>query len=446
VIPIPFALALILAQVPGAGTPGAAVPGLVTADQSRLVSARLSNTVPELGERFDLTIIARVPPGHTVSFPDSLSTEKGVESIAPPVWSAVRVPGDSSEITIVYPFRGMTWGRREMPVIELLTRPRNAEGRSPAEGGGPPLVEPWASGMEIDPSFGSSAASAGSDPGVVSRLRLPPAWVEIPQVLPQTRPEGGFRPAPAADIVGSNWSPARIALTALFAAAGLWIVFLLAMVIWRRVAIPLTRAARLRALRQLRARRPPGVPPRQRALSELDELLGLSLDGGGSDLGEMYDRGTRAAREYLGRVRGPERLARTYRELIVDLRNGDLREGVRGDFTAAGPGDAPAPEAPGGHLAGRPASAPALEDVLARAERIRFGEAKANAAETRRDLATLREWVMNYPERESDPVEPPAGSSTAPSTAPSPVRSGRESDGVAAGAAVPDDSGRTHFP
>jgi hypothetical protein len=222
-------------------------------------------------------------------------------------------------------------------------------------------------------------------------------WVEIPQVLPQTRPEGGFRPMPAADIVGSEWGAARIGLIVLFIAAGGWIASSLATVLRRRLLIPLARAARLRALRRLRSGRPPGIPPRERALAELDELLNLD-PGSEAGLEQMYDRGLRSAREYLRRVRGPEALARTYREMIVDLRSGGARAKTRRR------------EEP--HL-------PIIDGVLGRAERIRFGGAKADAVETRSDLASLREWVMNYPESEPDPELSPA---TPIGSAPDPFR------------------------
>jgi hypothetical protein len=352
---------LVVASIAASSLPAPTtqVPDSSIAGHARLISATLSTGTPRLGERFELTVIARIPPDHTVRFPDSLRTGTGVESISAPVWSTADVQGDSIEITIVYPLRGMAWGRIAVPETELIVE------RAAGSVTGGELVTPWT----------SETPAAGT----FSRRPITPAWVEVPQVLPPAGPNGGFRPMPAFDVVGSEWGPARIGLVSLLGVVCAWISFLVFGVIYRRVVTPLARAARLRRLLRARAMRGDGIPPRVRALAELDELLASDLDRA-PRLSEYYARGTRSARGYLGSIRGPTALARTYRELIADLFGGRDR-GVGGGASEV----------------------PPLEVVLRRAESVRFGGEAASAGETREDLLALRDWVSRYPPEDVTP-------------------------------------------
>jgi hypothetical protein len=282
--------------------------------------------------------------------------------------------GDSTEIVIVYPLRGMAWGRIAVPETELIVE-RAAESVG-AEG----LVVPWTSESPV--------------PGDFVRRPITPAWVEIPQVLPPAGPNGGFQPRPALDVVGSDWGPARIGLVSLLGIAGTGIAALLLGAMYRRVMTPLARGARLRALRRARGRRAAGIPPRDRALAELDELLAADFERA-PRLAEYYARGTRSARGYLASVQGPRALARTYRELIFDL-FGARVDGVDIVKGGGGAGDEGA-----GH--GRARGVLRLAIVLRRAEGVRFGGAPASAGETRDDLLALRDWVATFPPEDGAP-------------------------------------------
>lgn len=344
----------------GASPPG---PGETTAGDPRVLSVMLSDQTPLIGERFDLTVVARIPPNHNVRFPDSLFTRTAIESIAVPFWTVAAGPGDSTDVTIVYPLRSLAWGRLAVPETELLVERMRAGPSVPDA----PVVTAWAAG-------------ANAIPGLFTRHAVTPAWVEVPQVLPPANPLAGFRPEPALDVVGSEWGPARIGLAGVAAVAAGWATLLIVAFVRKRVAVPLARAARLRALRQARARRGPGVHPRDRALAEIDDLLRLDFDDP-EGLAEYHVRGTRSARGYLGRVDGSNALARTYRELIAELA---AREGAGAGAadTRTGLGAVPVPS---------------IDRILRRAEDLRYGEARVTPAEVREDLVALREWVTRYP-------------------------------------------------
>src|SRR3989304_4089812 len=101
-----------------------------------LMGARLSTTMARLGEPFELSIVARIPPGHILYFPDTLDPRNGIESVGAARWVAEPIAGDSVEMTIVYALRSFAGGALALPEPQLvLHRPAGGAGQIGADGG-----------------------------------------------------------------------------------------------------------------------------------------------------------------------------------------------------------------------------------------------------------------------------------------------------------------------
>lgn len=345
---------LLRLAVPQDPSPADTLPGHVV-----LMGATLSTRDVRLGELFELAIVARIPPGHSVYFPDTLETRNGIESAAAARWTAEPIGGDSAELTIVYALRSFVGGALALPEPQIvLHRPTGGRAlTAEAAGGVAPTAEPAvaAAGVRI----GRWADVATLEPGRFTRRTILPASVRVVPVLPLERPRGGFSPRPAADVMGGDWSPPVLGLLGFVALIVLGTTGLAAQ--WT--------AARIRPW--LTARRaevgPPAQSPRDRALAELDAILAEGLHRSGR-LDELYTRGSHAVRRYLDVVEVGCSPALTDRELIAHLIN------------AAG----------ASRIAG-------LGSVLLRAEVVRFGMHRPDPGEAEADVTRLREWVQWYP-------------------------------------------------
>ena len=164
--------------------------------------AQLSADTVELGTTFELRVSVDIPPGSTVYFPDTLPTTSALESHGAARWSA-DARGDGAHLTVTYPLMAFAVGTVPVPGLEiLLARRVDAPDESLMPGGS--SVGTWA----------RAPSGRGTE---LTRLRIPPhtAWVRPVLTVEATR-EGGLRPKPASDVVGSSWSPPALALLALF--------------------------------------------------------------------------------------------------------------------------------------------------------------------------------------------------------------------------------------
>ncbi|MBI4521569.1 MAG: hypothetical protein HY701_12085 [Gemmatimonadetes bacterium] len=358
----PLLLSLAVPQDP---SPADTLPGHVV-----LTGATLSTRDVQLGEPFELAIVARIPPGHIVYFPDTLETRNGIESAAAARWTAEPIGGDSAELTIVYALRSFVGGALALPEPQIvLHRPLGGRGlTAEAAGGVAPRAEPAVEAASVQ--VGRWADVATLEPGRFTRRMIVPASVRVGPVLPLERPREGFSPRPAADVVGGDWSPPVLGLLGFVALIVLGTTGLAAQ--WT--------AARIRPW--LTARRPEVAPrpqsPRDRALADLDAILAEGLQRSGR-LDELYTRGAHAVRRYLAVVEAGCTPALTDRELIAHLL------GVAGASRIA-----------------------ALGGVLLRAEVVRFGVHRPDPREAEADVTRLRDWVREYPVR--DYAQPPGGS------------------------------------
>ena len=324
-------LSLLSAQEPQATRPG----------NVNLLGATLSSRVVELGEPFELSIVARVPAGHIVYFPDSVESRGGIESAGPVRWEVRAVEGNSSELTVVYPLRSFAWGDQTLPSTEILLQRAGTVVGSDSVGGSAVQVGRWAD-------------VAAAEPESFTRRPITPRAIQVAAVLPIARPEEGFQPRPPADVLGRSWGSAVLVLLG-FAAT----VLLGAVTMGLRWAIPRILAAlRRRAARQ----RPRSA--RSRAVEELDALLAQGLHTAGR-MDEFYSRSTHTARHYVEALDANCGPALTYRELVSHLA-----------------------EAPGVRSFSR---------VLSRAEVVRFGTHVPEPDNAVEDLDALRRWVLEYP-------------------------------------------------
>ena len=297
---IALATAAVAATLPP--RPQEARPGNV-----RLVTARLSGSEARLGEPVQVTVIAVVPPGHTLYFPDSLASggAAGWESAAPVRWSAAPAPGDSVEVTLAWSVRSFLEGGRQVPELALLLRRGNPG-------------EPALPGARVD--VGRWAEVAALDPATLSRRPVLPGRVRVQPVLPVARPPEGFTPRPPLDALGGDWSRWVVA-TALGAAL---------LVLSAGAGVARRTVARLegwlgRWLAAGRARRhppPPPPSPLERVLAELDDALRAGLHRQGRPEA-FYTRIVHALRRYLAAVEPGYRPALTDRELVRRLARGE---------------------------------------------------------------------------------------------------------------------------
>ncbi|OGU17826.1 MAG: hypothetical protein A3K13_10305 [Gemmatimonadetes bacterium RIFCSPLOWO2_12_FULL_68_9] len=311
------------------------------------MGARLSTTMARLGEPFELSIVARIPPGHILYFPDTLDPRNGIESVGAARWVAEPIAGDSVEMTIVYALRSFAGGSLALPEPQLvLHRPAGGAVPAPGPGGDGGRVGRWADASALEP-------------GQFTRRMILPGNVRVAPVLPGGQPQEGFHPRPAADVLGHDWSQPVLGLLG-FAT----------LLVLGTTGLAVRRTAdRIRPW--LSARRaaplPPAQSPRSRALAELEAILALGLHRSGRT-DEFYTRTVHAARRYVESVHvgcGP---AFTDREIIGHL------------VAAAGAG-----------------SVATFGSVVRRAEVVRFGVRRPGAGEAEADLALLRDWIGQYP-------------------------------------------------
>ena len=328
----------LLLSLPPAQEPQATRPGNVN-----LLSATLSSRVVELGEPFELSIIARVPSGHIVYFPDSVESRGGIESAGPVRWEVRAVEGDSSELTVVYPLRSFTWGDQALPSTEILLQRTGSIGGSDSRGGSVVRVGRWAD-------------VAAAEPESFTRRPIVPRPTQVAAVLPIARPEEGFQPRPPADVLGRSWGGAVLVFLGFVA-----VLLLGAVMMGLRWAIP-----RILAMLRRRAARQRPRSARSLAVEELDALLAQGLHTAGR-MDEFYSRSTHTARHYVEALDVSCGPALTYRELVSHLA-----------------------EAPGVR---------SFSHVLRRAEVVRFGTHLPEPEDAVEDLGALRRWVLEYPSR-----------------------------------------------
>lgn len=202
---------------------------------------------------------------------------------------------------------------------------------------------------------------AGGEPDLI---RFPRHPVYVAPTLTPERLRGGVAPAPPDDVAGPNrhWPSTGAALFFSAALVGLIVsAGLKSLGAPRRAAVSESQTPATLAEARLAA------------IAELDRLLGA--EGRGADVRELYRRASGAVRRYVERFDpawGPDL---TVTELLGRLDGRAHRRGPPGDASSE-----------------RPILEPLRRELL-RAEVVKFGRARPDAAEAQRHLLALRAWV-----------------------------------------------------
>jgi hypothetical protein len=340
-VPGSFVLLLSLLWAQDGPSGPSARPGNVS-----LIGARLSETTVQLGEVFQLTITAHVPPGHTVYFPDTLEIRNNVESAGRARATLRGIDADSMELVVVYPLRAFAIGSLTLPQADIFLQ--RAEDAEAGRGGAPVRI-------------GRMEELSLAAPGSYTRRPIVPGSVEVEPVLPLARPEDGFQPRPPADVLGRDWGTPVYVLTGLGAT-----VLTLALTLAGVWMLPKVRG---RAPRAAAEPVPAGEPltPQERALRELDAIRARGLHRAGR-MDEFYSLATVVARRYVERLHPSLGPWLTDRELIERLTATNGASGVH-----------------------------AFRSVLRHSEVVRFGLHLPSPGEAEGDLDELRRWVAGYP-------------------------------------------------
>lgn len=321
---LPLIVLLLAAAARGSGAQQA-VPGGSGSAADRTgtfdVSAALAPDTATVGDMVRAAVRVRVPAGARVEFPDSLPLEGDLESAGRRSLES-RESGDGRVVTAVYPLRSWRPGVDTLPAVPF---------RMVFEGG-------------------AAREGAAALPPLVVRSVLPPDTA-------------GLEARPPKDVLGPNrawWTWLIVALLVLLAAAAL---------IWW--------------LRRQRQRRPAAValpvPPRQRALAELDALRRERLIEQG-ELEDAYARVSHTARSYLAALDPSWTMDRTTSELVAAM------VGLVGAERAA-----------------------RARSLLREADRVKFARSRPGRDQAERFWSEVRGWVEAFSEPHAEPEHDTAG-------------------------------------
>jgi len=366
---------------------GAATPATAQAPASavpRLRALSLSADTIAIGDRFQLSLVATIPADMVAFLPDSLEGS-GFEPFDVVQWSATEGPEGDATLTISYPLIAFDVGEIVVPDFGVYAADRD---ESQAAGLSSPgdVVGSWE-------RFRESPAAVPS----ARVLTVPEHRVWVASVLVADETGGQLTPRPAADVSGASrhWPSTLLAA-----------VFGLALIAFLGVAAKRTYAdAREREVAQ---RRLPDA--RSRALLALDELLASEahLDGRTK---HFFTESSTIVRAYIEELDARWSRAWTSTELMRELTAGattngrgarvlESPHGVRelakaeavakavveveaeGEAVAEGEADGPA--------------APRTEELVSemiRAEVVKFGGARPDAATAETHWRVVRDWI-----------------------------------------------------
>jgi hypothetical protein len=279
-------------------------------------SAVLPDTI-RVGDVFTVALRLELPAGVAAILPDTLPVSGDLENAGGRDERVVEGPGGVRTVTAAYRLTAWRPGTLPLPPLPVLLRAPDGER--------------------------------------VVEAQLPA--VRVLSVLPADT--AGIEPRPARDVLGGSrllWPWLLLGLALVLAGIGAWLLY-------RRFRRP---AAAVQA---------PAVPPRERALAELD----AARTAGHLERGEVkafYSLVTEALRRYLGSLRPG---------WGADLTSGELLHRLRGDL----------PEDPR-----------TLARVLFAADLVKFARHRPGADEALADWEAARGWVAGF--QPPEPSPPPA--------------------------------------
>lgn len=347
-------LAVGAAKHANAQTPATAVP--------RLEALSLSADTIAIGDRFQLSVVATVPADMVVFLPDSLEGT-GFEPFDVVQWSATEGPAGEATLTISYPLIAFAVGEIVVPDFGVYAAARD---------------ESQAAGLSSSGDVVGSWERFRESPAAVPSARVvtvPEHRVWVASVLVADETSGQLTPRPAADVSGGSrhW-PSTLLAT----------VFGLAVIAFLGVAAGRVYGdARERKVAQQRL-----PDARSRALLALDELLASEahLEGRTKD---FFTESSTIVRAYVEELDTRWSRAWTSTELMSDLTAGATTNGrgARAFESSHGELATGATEGP---------AAPRTEELVAemiRAEVVKFGGARPDAATAEAHWRVVRDWI-----------------------------------------------------
>lgn len=289
---------------------------------AQMYGAALEPDTVTVGGHFRVAVRVEVPPGMRILFPDTLDVPDQVEAAATRVMQSDTAASGVETLTAVYTLAAWKPGTIELPPaqIQLLTE-------------------------------------AGPE-----TIAAPVPAVTVRSVLPADT--AGIEPMPLKDVLGPDRALLPLLLALLLGLA------LLGLGIWawrrRKPASDAFDAA-------------PGIPPRERALGQLDRLLASGLLERG-DLRSFYFSMTAIVRAYVGSLS---------RDWGTELTTAELHSHMLSRF---GMHDAPAARA----AADLASQAARLDALLQYADLVKFARHGGAAANARRDCDSLRHWIEDF--------------------------------------------------
>jgi hypothetical protein len=333
---LPALLAVLLLP----GLPAVAPGGAGLAAQE-VRSAVLADTI-RVGDVFRVALRMELPAGVVAILPDTLPVRGDLENVGGRDERAVEGPGGTRTVTAAYQLTAWRPDSLPLPPLTILLR--------------------------------------GPDGERVVEARLP--VVHVRSVLPADT--AGIEPRPARDVLGGTrllWPWLLLALALVLAAIAAW---LLSRRFRRRPAAPAA----------------PGIPPRERALAELDAARSAGLLERG-EYKAFYSLVTEAVRRYLAALRPG---------WSADLTSGELLARLRADL----------PEEPR-----------TLVRVLFAADLVKFARHRPGAEEALGDWESIRAWITAFQPPPEPAPEPAAEPDAAPAAAPGPAPAAAEGQDAA---------------
>jgi hypothetical protein len=298
-----------------------------------LGESSLSADTVELGDPFDLRFTVEVAPGRVLFIPDSVAGS-GFEPLASVEWRIADSPSGRRTLSVRYPLIAFDVGTLAIPELEIFVGSMSESVAAALSAPGEP-VGSW-------DSFASEPALVPSAAMVV----VPEHSLAVRSVLVVDEQTSGIRPAPPADVVGSNraWSVTLAAILFLAVTLG-------------GLAYAATDAITATRRRRSGLEQPTALEATLRAL---DELLAEGPHRRG-EIRAFYTRSSEILRRYVEGLQLRWSPAWTSTELMSDLSRMEPSSEVDG-----------------------------LSEEMSSAERVKFGGARPSAEEAEAHLAAVR--------------------------------------------------------
>jgi hypothetical protein len=352
-------------------TGGSAVAG-------QIIGADISTDTIGFGDRFELLVRVRVPPGSIAWVPETFAETDAVAGVGPVEWTVEDASDGASDVSLRYGIVPYQVGIVDLPALALFVGPRAGD----EDGAAGPVALFSPEGREVRRDRGEIARE-GADVGPPTDLEplvIPRRSIWVTSVLRPQDVEQGLEPRPADDVVGPSWNMAAMLSALVFASILLAVTFVSGRDWW---------SARARGEVGSGHRGDPIAVARAKALAELDALIAAGCAPDAAAIEAVYEASSAAVRRYV------EHLERTWSPSYTST---ELMRGLEGRAAGGVGGAASRGERPStGPSAGSPITNPDAIEPLVRqmavAEVVKFGRLRPGPDDALGHCRTLRRWV-----------------------------------------------------